>query len=199
MIKKYSGTLTGEPVMLHETRIVAKMLLEGYSKEYVKKDILENNPFGYKTKKSIPKRLSAIFRRLNHLNEEMLHIIVDDLSGDGKLVVLYGIYLEDRLFNELISEDIVYKFLIRDFEYNKPNILKFINDKSELDEKLGSFTEYTKYRLSVSLFNILNECGIIELKNKKPHLKAPVISLSLKDIFEKRNDIKFLTYLGMLK
>ena len=35
MTAKYSGSLTGEPIMLHETRVVAKKLLEGQTEQQI--------------------------------------------------------------------------------------------------------------------------------------------------------------------
>ena len=196
MIAKYSGSLTGEPIMLHETRTVARMLLKGLTQQEIKEQIMEDNDFGYKTKKSIPKRLSSIFRRLKRFDEELLKIIVDDLSGDGKILIVYAIALENRLFSELISENIFSKFSTREYEYPKTIILKFINEKGELNEQIGSFKEYTKYRLSISMFNILKEAGIIIIKEKVPYLQSINVSYTLGNLFEKRKDLRFLKNLG---
>ena len=198
MTAKYSGSLTGEPIMLHETRVVAKKLLEGQTEQQIKEELIESNEFGYKTKKSIPKRLSAIFRRLKELNKEMYKIIVDDLSGDGKILIVYAIALENRLFSELISENISHRLLIRDYEYPKTEILNFINSKAELNDQVGSFKEYTKYRLSISMFNILKESGIISVRDKKPYLQTVNVSQSLKSILEEKGNTSFLKNLGVL-
>lgn len=196
MTAKYSGSLTGEPIMLHETRLVAKKLLDGQSEQEIKEELVESNEFGYKTKKSIPKRLSAIFRRLKKLDNNLLKIIVDDLSGDGKVLVVYAIALENRLFSELISENISQRLLIRDYEYPKTQILKFINDKADLNEKVGSFREYTRYRLSISMFNILKEAGIIIIKEKKSYLQPIHVTHTLKALLDEKGDTFFLKNLG---
>lgn len=196
MTAKYSGSLTGEPIMLHETRLVAKKLLDGQTEQQIKEELLESNEFGYKTKKSIPKRLSAIFRRLKKLDDILLRIIVDDLSGDGKIVVVYAIASENRLFSELISEKISRRFAIRDYEFPKQEIQKFIDGKAEFNEQIASFKEYTKYRLSVSMFNILKEAGIIIIQDKKPFLHQVNLSYNLKEIFRKK-DNPFLKNIGV--
>lgn len=196
MTAKYSGSLTGEPIMLHETRLVAKKLLDGQTEQQIKEELIESNEFGYKTKKSIPKRLSAIFRRLKKLDDILLRIIVDDLSGDGKIVVVYAIASENRLFSELISEKISRRFAIRDYEFPKQEIQKFIDGKAEFNEQIASFKEYTKYRLSVSMFNILKEAGIIIIQDKKPFLHQVNLSYNLKELFRKK-DNPFLKNIGV--
>jgi hypothetical protein len=198
MTAKYSGSLTGEPIMLHETRLVAKKLLDGQSEQEIKEELIESNEFGYKTKKSIPKRLSAIFRRLKKLDNDLLRIIVEDLSGDGKVIVVYAIALENRLFGELISEIISKRLVIKDFEFPRTEIFNFITNKGELNEQIGSFKDYTKYRLSLSMFNILKKAGIITIKDKKPLLRPIIISYSLKNILNKEKDAIFLKNLGVM-
>ena len=198
MIDEYSGSLTGEPIMLHETRIVSKMILEGLTKKEIKNKILENNCFGYKTKKSIPKRLAAIFRRLKRLDDELLKIIVDDLSGDGKILVVYAIALEDKLFNELISEFVSKKLIICDFEFSKKEILRFIEDKARYSDKIASFKDCTKYKLSLVMFNILKNADIIVIDNKKFLLKPVVISYLLKKLLNKQKNISVFKNLGVM-
>lgn len=52
-------------------RIVADLLKQGLDKKEIKK-VISENIFQYKTTKSIPKRLSCIFRRIDSLDQYLL-------------------------------------------------------------------------------------------------------------------------------
>jgi hypothetical protein len=195
--KEYSGSLTGEPILLHETKIVARRMLNGENEKEIREIIYDTNEFGHKTKKSIKKHISSILRRLKKIDKNLMKYIVEDLSNDGKIVIVFSITLEDRLFKELIYEDISYKMLIREYEYSIKDIQRFINKKSEISDKINSFSPTTKYRLSVTMFNILKESGIIIIKENKSYLKSNLsISNSLKKDIEKEND-NFLKCIGV--
>lgn len=196
MIPKYSGSLTGEPIMLYETRIVANKLLQDKTEQQIRNEILDSNEFGYKTKKSIPKRVNSILRRLKNLDKGFLKIINDDLSGDGKVVVIYAISLENRLFSELIAENVSYKLLTKDVNYSKKDIIKFINTKAEMNDKIASYKEYTIYRMAVSIFNILKEAGIIEKSGGTSYLVPINVSYKLREMFQNINKLTFLENLG---
>lgn len=197
-IKEYTGSLTGEPFMIHENKIVADLLLDDHSIDSIKRVVVQENLFGYKTIKSIPKRVNSILKRIGNFDPLLLNKIVSDLSGDGKVVVLYSIYLKDRLFNELLNELIAHNFTIRDFEFEKRMIRKFISDKSESEKKIQGFTEETKTKLVNVMFNSLKEAGLVVHVNKSYKLNNLLISSDLRNYYENKGETRFLKCLGAL-
>ncbi|MBT3814302.1 DUF1819 family protein [Candidatus Woesearchaeota archaeon] len=195
-INKYVGSLTGEPIMIHENKIVANLLLKDQSPSSIKELVVQENLFGYKTTKSIPKRVNSILKRIGNLDNLLLNKIVNDLSGDGRVVILYSIYLRDRLFNELLNELIIEKFAIRDFEFEKRMIQKFISDKSEDEKKIQEFTKETKDKLGTVMFNILKEVGLVVSLDKSYKLHNLMISSELRNYYENKGETKFLRSLG---
>jgi len=195
--KEYVGSLTGEPFMIHENKNIAELLLKNTTIDFIKKRVVTENLLGYRTVKSVPKRVNAIIKRISHFDQFLLNKIANDLSGDGKLVILYSIYLNDRLFHEFIDEIIKEKFLTRDFSFDKRIIQKFISDKSESDRKLQEFTRETKAKLASVIFNILEEAGLLIEVEKTFKLKNQYISSELKNYLENKGDVKFLKSLGV--
>jgi len=195
--KEYVGSLTGEPFMIHENKIIADLLLKNNSIASIKKSVVTENLLGYRTVKSVPKRVNAIIKRISHLDQFLLSKIANDLSGDGKLVVLYSIYLNDRLFHEFMDEIIKERFLMRDFSFDKRIIQKFISDKSDTDRKLQEFTRETKAKLASVIFNVLEEAGLIIEVEKSFKLKNQFISSELRNYLENKGDVKFLKSLGV--
>jgi Tfp pilus assembly protein PilZ len=195
--KEYVGSLTGEPFMIHENKIIADLLLKNNTIEIIKKAVVTENLLGYKTVKSVQKRANAIIKRISNLDQFLLNKIANDLSGDGKLVVLYSIYLSDRLFHEFMDEVMKEKFLIRDFSFDKKIIQKFISDKSDSDIKLQEFTKETKAKLANVIFNILEEAGLLIETEKDFKLKNQFVSSELRNYLENKGEIKFLKSIGV--
>lgn len=198
-IKDYVGSLTGEPFMAHENKIIASLLVNGVAPEEIKKKVLNENPFGYKTIKSVSKRVNSILKRISDLDPLLLSKINNDLSGDGKVVILYSIYHRDRLVKEVFEELISEKFLIRDFEFDKKDIQKFIDNKSDTEKKIQEFTQETKDKLTTVIFNILKESGLIIQSNNSFKLNNMLISSDLKRYYESKNEIRFLKGIGASK
>jgi hypothetical protein len=195
----YVGSLTGEPFMLHENKIVANLLLQNKDLSSIREIIVQENLFGYKTIKSVPKRVNSIIKRIGKLDSKLLDKIANDLSGDGKAVILYSIYRRDRLFQEFMNEIIIEKFSIRDFDFNKKMINKFINDKSDCERKIREFTNETKLKLATVIFNILKESGLVMESGNLSKLNNLFISSDLRNYFENNGDLKFIKSLGVLQ
>jgi hypothetical protein len=197
--KDYAGSLTGEPFMLHENKIVASMLLNEDSLDLIKRTVVQENSFGYRTVKSIPKRVNSIIKRIAKLDPLLLNKIANELSGDGRIVVLYSIYLRDRLFNEFLNEIIAEKFSIRDFNFDKRTIQKFISDKSDSERKIQEFTKETKLKLVNIIFNILKEAGLIVKYDQSFRLNNLLISSDLRNYYDNKGDPRFLKSVGALR
>jgi hypothetical protein len=197
--KKYAGSLTGEPFMLHETKIVAGLLLNDQPIDIIKKTVVQDNLFGYRTVKSIPKRVNSIIKRIGKFDHLLLNKIANDLSGDGRIVALYSIYLRDRLFQEFMNDIVAEKFSIRDFSFDKRSIKKFISDKSDSEKKIQEFTKETKLKLVNVMFNILKESGVIIESDKSFKLNSLLISSDLRNYYDNKGETKFLKSVGALQ
>lgn len=196
-ISNYSGSLTGEPFMLYENKVIASLLLQDIPTNSIKDIVLRENLFGYKTLKSVPKRVNAIIKRIRQLDRHILNKITNDLSGDGKIAVLYSIYLKDKLFREFLNEFIAERFSIRDFNFDKKMIHKFINDKADFDKKIQGFTKETRMKLTDVIFNILKDSGLVMEKENYCKLNNLMISSDLRNYYEGKKEIKFLKCLGV--
>ena len=198
-LKTYVGSLTGEPIMLHENKIVASLLLNNESLDSIKQTVVQENLFGYRTVKSIPKRVNSIIKRIAKLDPLLLNKIAHDLSGDGRIAVLYSIYLRDRLFNEFLNEVIAEKFSIRDFNFDKRAIQKFISDKSDSEKKMREFTKETKLKLANVIFNVLKEAGLVVQSDKSFRLNNLLISSDLRNYYDNKDETRFLKCVGALQ
>lgn len=196
MNQQYSGSMTGEPFMLHENKIVAELLLKGYDHNYIKNQVISNNLFGYKVKTSISKRVSSILKRIGNFDSFLLNKIVNDSSGDGKVVILYSIYCRDRLFREFMEEFVTEKFMIRELNIRKSAITYYINNKAEIEDKINSFSEQTRNKLSLVFFNILRDAGLTNTNEDEFKLRNIYITKELNDYLNEKRESRFLKSIG---
>ena len=188
MDKRYSANLTWEPFLWYEMRIVADLLKQWLDKKDIKEKIINENTFQYKTTKSVAKRLSCIFRRLNSLDEYLLdRLSIWDID-DSKIISLYAIYKDSFLVYDFLNEFIKEKIGLRQLEIKDSDIMSFLNSKSREHVEMNEWTENTLKKIKQILKNILSWSGIIA--SKKIH--QPVLSFSLKQHISDNLDNNFI-------
>jgi len=196
MEEKYNGSLTGEPFLFYENKVVAQFLLDNLNYQEISSEVYSKNLFNYKTKKSIPKRVAAVYKRLKPLNNSLLNYIVNSSGSDAKMVVLYSLMESNRLFYEFMIEVIRVKYLQMDYRITKRDLNRFFQMKIEQSEKVAEFKEYTITKLQQVMIKILEESNIIS-DSKNPKLNHITLSNGLKSYFIKENKLLFLNSISI--
>ena len=71
----YNAAITREQFLFFEMRTTSKLVREGLSKEEIVNRIVKENLFQYPTEKSVRKMALACIRRLEVLDENLIHAI----------------------------------------------------------------------------------------------------------------------------
>lgn len=179
----YSLTLTAEPLLYPESKVVAGLMEENKDKESIYKEIMENNLFQHKKQGSQKRVFSPVWRRLNAINKELLELFIDSDSQTSRLILLYSIMKTDRLVFDFINEVYKDKLFLRQNKIENKDFEFFYEQKSMQDEKLLNASETTKYKIKQVMFKIMIEAGILEkdLSNEKI-IKKPYINNNLKKL-----------------
>ncbi len=191
MSKKYSANLTWEPFLWYEMRIVADLIKQWLDRKTIKEKIINENGFQYKTTKSVAKRLSCIFRRLDSLDEYLLDRLAMWDVDDSKIISLYAIYKDSFLVYDFLNEFINDKIQLKQLEIKDIDIMSFLNSKSREHIEMNEWTHNTLKKIRQILKNILSWAWIME--SKKIH--QPVLSYSLKQHILENWDNNFITSL----
>lgn len=72
MINKYNGGLTREQFLLFEIRIVASLMLQGFTRNEILEKIKKENLFQFPTERMISSIAGTCFRRIDALESETL-------------------------------------------------------------------------------------------------------------------------------
>lgn len=186
MTRNYSARLTGNPFLFFEMRVAVQLMVTGLSEKDIRNKIFNENLFKYKTKKSIPKRVNEVLRRLNLLSPDLQFLLANTGSDTAKLICLYAIVKSDLLFFEFMNEVVLENHL-----QNKPiepeHCVQFLQEKSEQSETVLKWTDYTKKTLIEAYRTILRQSGFA-MGKRTLEIIPPIFSRELADLLKQSGD-----------
>ena len=164
---EYTAALTGNSFLFFETRIVASLLVRGFEREDILNKVRDENLFQYRTTKSVPQRLSAIYRRIGGLDPEILSRLANGTADEAKVIVLLGIARSDRLLMEFLIEVVYDKIRVWDAVLRNSDIDLFFESKAEASPKVAGWTEITLKKLRELYLNILVGTGLLNNRQEQ--------------------------------
>jgi hypothetical protein len=193
---KYSSTLTKKPLFFLESKITAKLILEGKNREEIIKIAINENIYQVESEKRIKDIGNTCFKRLNTLPKVLIEDIIDFDVSTAKILVLISLMKNDKLFFEFMYEIFKIKLSIGEKFIESKDLDNFFNEKSLQSDIVAAWTEYNVKRLKSSYINILKSSGLIIGENSKNKIFIPVINHKVEqDIIQ--ND--FSPYLEVIK
>ncbi|MGG7188485.1 DUF1819 family protein [Clostridium paraputrificum] len=194
-VQKYSAKLTGESFLLQELKIVAKLKKEGYEDKEIRNMILNENLFQYKFKSSISRRITPLMQRIKLLDDKLIDMLLENSLEDGRIINLYAIMKNDRLFFEFMDEVISKKFEANNEILEKKDINIFFEAKQEQNEEVAKWSEATVAKVKQVIRKILIEAKVIEdIKSGSVH--KIIISNRVKEHLLKLGEEKYILAMG---
>ena len=175
----YSATLTGNPFLFFETRMVAERILRDEDREAIASQVLQQNLFQYRSTKSLTKRTNAIFRRLEGAERPLLLRLISGTSADGRIIVLMLIARSDRLFREFLLEIIGEKRSGYAEALTDGDFSRFFAAKAELSAKVAAWQASGRKKLREVYIKILAESGMLG-STKDRTVRRPVLDEELR-------------------
>lgn len=124
---------------------------------------------------------SIISTRLKKLDDYLIKQIELSNIETSKLIVLYAIIKNDRLFFEFINEVYREKILLKHFLLEDKDFSMFFERKKEQSDKVNSWSEYTFKKLKQVYIRILFESGLITAQKGDRKIKKPIIDIKIKE------------------
>lgn len=159
---EYRGSLTREQFLFHETRIVAKMMLEGKEEKEIYEEIIRDNLFQFPTEKNIRSIAKGCYRRLENAdNQNLVALIADGSSDIAKQAALYALMLYNAIVYDFMVGVIGEKYKTQDLIFDKSSINHFCSELREKNEKTQKWTDGTINRIRSVLLKCLVETGYL--------------------------------------
>jgi hypothetical protein len=179
----YNSDLNGGSLMVRESRIIARLLLQGASADDWQQTIQINNELQKRTPATAKRLAQSIRKRLELLEPEFWKALRD---GDDELAtqVAFVSVLERNLllleFMESIVKD-AYAAHVEKIELYQ--WADFLEDCGNKDPKIFDWKDSTKHKMGTVVFRILFEAGYINsARNAK--LQNVLIRPEVKDMLE---------------
>ncbi|WP_113675271.1 DUF1819 family protein [Vallitalea guaymasensis] len=159
-VVNYTSSLTSEPFLYEETKIVAELRLQGYSDKEIRKKVVEDNIWGYKSIKQAKRLIPVVFRRMIFLDDNLTNILINGNEMDSKMVALYLVMKNNRLFSEFIQEVYITKASSNDGIITKTDIRIFFDKKRQQSKVVAGWKPYIFRKLVQVYINILFKSGL---------------------------------------
>ena len=184
----YSAVLTREQFLFYETRITAKLLEEGLSREEVIDRIVAENLFQYPTEKSIRRMALVCCHRLEALNDKSLKsAIATQPSEVAKQICLYAMMKQYRIVWDFMITVIGSKYRNFDMSFGKIDLNTFFARLQEQDSWVATWSDSTVAKIKQVLAKILVENDYLD-SISSDHLNPVLISTLLENGIRSNND-----------
>ncbi len=184
----YSAGLTREQFLFKETRIVARLMDEGYEEAAIYEKIAKENLFQLPTEKSVRSLIRPCVRRLKGLEDsQAVHIIATQMAQTARQLCLYAMMRDSRLVAEFMVTVVGEKYRQHNPNFSRGDVNIFFLHLSEQNEQVAAWSESTVKKVGSVLMNILVQNEYLENARAK---KLHPISLSSQvvNIIKKNHD-----------
>ena len=185
---KGSGQITREQFLFYETKIVASLMLQGFSQEEILEKVKEENLFQFPTERMVSSITGTCFKRLAALDSQTL---VDHLanapSDVAKQINLYAMMRSYRIVWDFMTKLIGEKFRTQEFELTRKDLNVFFSDLQEQNEAVAEWSDSTINKIRQVLTHMLVECDYLD-SFKSTQLNPVSIAPELEDELRANND-----------
>ena len=190
---KYSSGLKSTAFWFIESRKVAELILEGYSKQEILDLALEENIFQVENESRKKEITNGVYRRLSPFSEELLEYFLRTDTNSAKIFVLISILKDNMLFFEFMYEVFGKHIILGDLTLKNKDYEMFFDNKAYQSNIVSEWVDETRSRLKRSYNTMLSEAGVLDTSGKEKVILLPFIDLRFKDILIK-NDLGTYLY-----
>ena len=168
----YLANITAGSLLIHESQKTASLLLSGLTDEQIKKKVIDENLFQYRSQGALKMRLRLILARLLSMNQDILPMIS---QGDYILStqsLLSCSIKHSRLLGDFMLQVIGPRIRIIDDRLSNRDWEKYLESCELIEPHVKNFTESTRIKLKQIIFRILVESKYLE--SQKLHKLIPV-------------------------
>lgn len=179
---KYSAGLASTSFWFFESKKIAELILEGYSKKEIMEMAIKENIFQVETNTRIKEIVNGVYRRLSSFPEEVLECFVDVDVDSAKVFVLISILNNDKLFFEFMYEVFREHIIIGDLTLRNSDFDLFFDNKSFQSDIVDKWTDGTISRLKRGYRSMLSEAGVLNTSKKENTIIIPFVDSSLQKL-----------------
>jgi hypothetical protein len=184
---KYSGNITGGALLVRESRIVARLLLENPDRDAARDRLLAENLFQNNSPRTTKTYYRLILPRLGNLTPEMLRLVAEGTEELARLTLFAAILRTFDLVADFVEDVLVTK--VQSFE---PTLLRtdwsrFLEERTTVDPAIHDWSESSRKKMAQVVFLMLSQAGYLE-DTRSLKILFPAVPSELESALEAARD-----------
>lgn len=180
----YLANITAGSLLIHESQKTASLLLSGLTDGQIKKKVIDENLFQYRSQGATKMRLRLILARLLSMNQDILPMISEGDYILSTQSLLSCSVKHSRLLGDFMLQVIGTRIRIIDDRLSNRDWTKYLESCELIDPHVKDLTDSTRKKLKQIIFRILVESKYLE-SQKLPKLIPVRIEPELKSFLIK--------------
>lgn len=186
---EYSASFASEGWFQQDIEYVLKSLQNGLSRDEIRQNVLNENPFLLRSESTIGKRFQMVYRRAKTLYPILADYYFQGHNYDQKALLLYSFLKSYRYAYENFYELIVYRYQHNNGTLHSSNINFYMEEKEQQSEKIANWNVTTKRKINSTLLLFYRESGMIELVDGEYKVFPLHVSQALKQFAEEQDPL----------
>ncbi len=170
----YGGDLTGGSLLVRESRMAVRLLLETNDRELAINSIVSENLFQNRSRATSVKYCQLIFTRFKALSAGQLRIIAEGDDHSARLLLLAAVLMTYPIVHAFFRETLSEKMRCDDPEIGKSDWTRFLEQRETIDPVIAHWTVSTRQKIGQVVFRMLREAGYVA-STRRPVLQRPAI------------------------
>lgn len=191
---EYTATMTGNPFLYRETRMVAKMVVAGYDDDAIRDEVINRNAFQCDKKNTNLKHLAEIKLRLSLLPADFVKLIDESDAETSRLILFYALLVRYRLLREFMAELLYEKLMLMEPLLRVPEVDIWLAHKKEQDDKVATWTESTMKKVKQVLLKMAMEAGYLKKEKSDYRILNVMVPKVLTDEIQRNRDAAYRKY-----
>jgi hypothetical protein len=183
----YSADITAGSLRLPESRVIARLLLDGVDDDGWQDAIYGRNALQARSP-ATAKRLTRLIRnRLETMDEDLWNLVVDGSSREATHGVLAAAVKHSRLLGDFLDQTVRDAHRMRRGELALSDWEEFLRNCEAREEAVAGWSESTRRKLQTTIFFILQQAEYIDTARRR-RLQLAHVEQSVLDYLRGRGE-----------
>lgn len=175
MHSRYNAEIVAGALLPQETRIIAKLVLEGCGEDELKQKLTVENILQKRSPATAVRKYHLIRKRLDLVNEDLVHMIAEGNRPLMMQALLVAAIKHSNLLGDFLQRVIKEKWRIFETKIKPSDWENYLQECGQIDVSISELKETTRNKLGQVVRKCLVEAGYLE-SAAKPNI-VPVMLL----------------------
>ncbi len=192
------GDLTGGSLLIRESRLVASMLVEGWSPQDIKAQVLGKNLFQNDSPSTTRRYCRLILSRLRCLSMPQLRLLGEGNDETAGLLLLTAVLKTYPIVRSFVREVLLEKVRCYEPKLERKDWVRFLEQWETIDPEVPQWTESSRKKMGQVIIRMLSEAGILS-DTRTMTIQFPIIPPEVTDVLIQASEDHILEYLRLGK